>query len=86
MKKIVRRDGIRIEGKNYFSNELVFGHFGEEVDVEIKENILYVKTSDDRLISTFGLNENQKNGGEEADEKDRIEIRSIGNSRIFTEI
>lgn len=57
MQKRVRRDGIWIDEKNYFSHELVFEHLGEVVNVEIVENVIYVKSLEDTTISTF----NKKN-------------------------
>lgn len=53
VRKRVRRDGIWVEGKNYFSHELVFDHLGEVVNVEIVENVIYVKSLDGSTISTF---------------------------------
>lgn len=53
MQKRVMRHGVWVDGKYYFSNELLFNHHGEVVNVEIVENVVYVKTLDGTTISTF---------------------------------
>lgn len=49
----VTRNGICIEGNNYFSEKLVFDHYAEKVNVIIGEKTLEVKTMKGTPITTF---------------------------------
>lgn len=56
LKKIklrVKRNGIQINEKMYFSNELLLNHYGEVVNVVITTRNIMVYTDADVLITTF---------------------------------